>query len=91
MLFTFLSLGGIPPLGGFLAKYYVFASAIKRAGLSDGNSWLYWVVGVGLDFLFLSADLSYELGLTTAVEVVQPDGVISAKNNVLRFSVGFRI
>jgi hypothetical protein len=50
-----------------------------------------WVVGVGLDFLFLSADLSYELGLTTAVEVVQPDGVISAKNNVLRFSVGFRI
>jgi NADH-quinone oxidoreductase subunit N len=43
-----LSLAGIPPLGGFLAKYYVFAAAIDRAGADGVNSWLYWVVGVGL-------------------------------------------
>ena len=29
MLFTFLSLGGIPPLGGFFAKVLVFSAAIK--------------------------------------------------------------
>lgn len=43
-----LSLAGIPPLAGFLAKYYVFLSAIDRAGLSADYSWLYWLVGVGL-------------------------------------------
>jgi len=50
-----------------------------------------WVIGVGLDFLFLSADLSYELGLTTAVEVDLPDEVVRLKNDVLRFNVGVRI
>jgi NADH-quinone oxidoreductase subunit N len=29
MLFTFLSLGGIPPLGGFFAKVLVFSAAVK--------------------------------------------------------------
>ncbi|MEW6051343.1 MAG: NADH-quinone oxidoreductase subunit N [Candidatus Zixiibacteriota bacterium] len=43
-----LSLAGIPPLAGFLAKYYVFAAAIKLAGSSPYNQWLYWPVGVGL-------------------------------------------
>lgn len=43
-----LSLAGIPPLAGFLAKYYVFAAAIKAAGRSEADSWIYWVVGVGL-------------------------------------------
>jgi hypothetical protein len=44
-----------------------------------------WVPGVGLDFLFLSADLSYELGLTTAVEVDLPNEVVRLKSDVLRF------
>ncbi|MEW5995331.1 MAG: proton-conducting transporter membrane subunit, partial [Candidatus Zixiibacteriota bacterium] len=43
-----LSLAGIPPLAGFLAKYYIFASAIKVAGSDTGYSWLYWLVGIGL-------------------------------------------
>ena len=43
-----LSLAGIPPLAGFLAKYYVFAAAIKQASLDVSQSWLYWLVGVGL-------------------------------------------
>ena len=43
-----LSLAGIPPLAGFLAKYYVFAAAIKMAAVSPDFSWLYWVVGIAL-------------------------------------------
>ncbi len=43
-----LSLTGIPPLAGFLAKYYVFAAAIQLAGTSSLYTWLYWLVGVGL-------------------------------------------
>ena len=43
-----LSLAGIPPLAGFLAKYYVFAAAIKQAGVAADYQWLYWVVGIGL-------------------------------------------
>ncbi len=43
-----LSLAGIPPLAGFLAKYYVFAAAIKLAGASSQYAFLYWVVGIGL-------------------------------------------
>ena len=43
-----LSLAGIPPLAGFMAKYYVFAAAIKTAGSGAAFNWLYWLVGVGL-------------------------------------------
>jgi NADH-quinone oxidoreductase subunit N len=47
MTIFLLSLAGIPPLAGFLAKYFVFAAAIKQASL-EGGQWLYWVVGAGL-------------------------------------------
>jgi NADH-quinone oxidoreductase subunit N len=40
MLFTFLSLGGIPPMGGFFAKVLVFSAAVK-----SGMVWLA-VIGV---------------------------------------------
>ena len=43
-----LSLTGIPPLAGFVGKFYVFAAAIKMAGQPSGGPWLYWLVGVGL-------------------------------------------
>ncbi len=43
-----LSLAGIPPLAGFMAKYYVFAAAIDMAGRGVAYNWMYWLVGVGL-------------------------------------------
>lgn len=43
-----LSLTGIPPLAGFVGKYYVFAAALKQAGAQAGLDWLYWLVGVAL-------------------------------------------
>ncbi|MDH3890823.1 MAG: NADH-quinone oxidoreductase subunit N [candidate division Zixibacteria bacterium] len=43
-----LSLAGIPPLAGFLAKYKVFAAAVSLASHNELHSWLYWVAGVGL-------------------------------------------
>jgi NADH-quinone oxidoreductase subunit N len=43
-----LSLTGIPPLAGFVGKFYVFAAAIKQAGSQAGMHWLYWLVGLGL-------------------------------------------
>lgn len=43
-----LSLAGIPPLAGFMAKYKVFAAAVSQATMRDGFGWLYWVVGIGL-------------------------------------------
>jgi NADH-quinone oxidoreductase subunit N len=40
MLFTFLSLGGIPPLGGFFAKVMVFSAAV------DAN--MVWLAVIGV-------------------------------------------
>jgi NADH-quinone oxidoreductase subunit N len=48
LMIFLLSLAGIPPLAGFLAKYYVFAAAIATADVSPDYGWLYWLVGVGL-------------------------------------------
>jgi len=48
MTIFLLSLAGIPPLAGFLAKYYVFAAAIKIAGTDAAYHWMYWLVGIGL-------------------------------------------
>ena len=75
-----LSLAGIPPLGGFLAKYYVFAAAIKQAAMGPDYQWLYWLVGIGLltsvfalyyyanimkQMFFSKEDSPYKLGFAT--------------------------
>ena len=43
-----LSLAGIPPLGGFMAKYKVFAAAISQTTSTSSSDWLYWLVGIAL-------------------------------------------
>ena len=40
MLVALLSLGGMPPLGGFIAKFFVFAAAV--------NSGLVWLAMIGV-------------------------------------------
>jgi len=49
MLVFLLSLAGIPPLGGFIAKYFVFAAVIKAAFAAAGPSGtlLIWLAVVG--------------------------------------------
>ncbi|NOY89116.1 MAG: NADH-quinone oxidoreductase subunit N [FCB group bacterium] len=43
-----LSLAGIPPLAGFVAKYAVFAAAINMATSGVAYHWIFWLVGIGL-------------------------------------------
>ena len=86
-----LSLAGIPPLGGFLAKYYVFAAAIKMAGMSSEYTFLYWVVGVALltsvfalyyyaniikTMFFSKEDSPYQLGFANAGTAVVIIGLV---------------
>jgi NADH-quinone oxidoreductase subunit N len=49
MLIFVLSLAGIPPLGGFLGKFYLFAAAVQRDSQHFG---LLWLVVLGI---FMSA------------------------------------
>lgn len=80
-----LSLTGIPPLAGFLAKYYVFAAAIQLAGASDTYTFLYWLVGVGAltsvialyyyanvikQMYFAPQPASYEIKFTAPITIV---------------------
>ncbi|RKX24183.1 MAG: NADH-quinone oxidoreductase subunit N [Candidatus Zixiibacteriota bacterium] len=43
-----LSLAGIPPLAGFMAKFYIFAAGIQAAQHDPGLYWMYWLVGIAL-------------------------------------------
>lgn len=91
MAIFLLSLAGIPPLAGFLAKYYVFAAAIEQAAVAHGSGWLYWLVGVGLltsvfslyyyanviKQMYFSPDASpYAVRLSVPVTVVLAIGLI---------------
>ncbi|HVP06669.1 MAG TPA: NADH-quinone oxidoreductase subunit N, partial [Candidatus Acidoferrum sp.] len=86
-----LSLAGIPPLAGFMAKYYVFAAAIKLAGAAPEYHFLYWVVGIGLmtsvfalyyyayvikTMYFSSEDSPYKLGYAFPAMLVIAIGLI---------------
>jgi NADH-quinone oxidoreductase subunit N len=56
MLIFILSLAGIPPLGGFFGKFYLFASAVQRDSQNFGLLWL-----VVLGILMSAVSLYYYL------------------------------
>ena len=65
MLIFVLSLAGIPPLGGFFGKFYLFASAIERDSRNFGLLWL-----VVLGILMSAVSLYYYLVLLKHIYVV---------------------
>ena len=51
------------------------------------------VFGVGVDILFISVDVNYELGLTNLIDTDSDDldEILSSKANVLRVNLGLRL
>jgi NADH-quinone oxidoreductase subunit N len=64
MLFTFLSLGGIPPMGGFFAKVLVFSAAVQ--------SGLVWLAVIGV--LNACVGLYYYLVVLKVVYLYRQEG-----------------
>src|SRR5207247_5090821 len=67
MLVFVLSLAGIPPLGGFFGKFYLFAAAVQRDAETFGLLWL-----VILGILMSAVSLYYYLVLLKHFYVVDP-------------------
>ncbi len=68
MLIFVLSLAGIPPLGGFFGKFYLFASAVQRDSQDFGLLWL-----VVLGILMSAVSLYYYLVLLKHVYVIDSE------------------
>ena len=72
MLIFILSLAGIPPLAGFVGKYYLFYAAILgNPDISAWNEGWYWLVGIAL--LMSVVSLYYYLKVLKAFLVHEGD------------------
>jgi NADH-quinone oxidoreductase subunit N len=67
MLIFVLSLAGIPPLGGFFAKFYLFAAAVARDSEQFG---LLWLVIIGI--VMTAVSLYYYLIVLKHMYVMPP-------------------
>jgi NADH-quinone oxidoreductase subunit N len=68
LLIFMLSLAGIPPLGGFFGKFYLFAAAVQRDAETFGLMWL-----VILGILTSTVSLYYYLIVLKHCYVIEPD------------------
>ena len=78
LLIFILSLAGIPPLAGFVGKFYLFAAALKG---DPGHLGMLTAVGIGI--VMSAVSLYYYLQLLKQVFVADPVGP------VLRVKAGF--
>jgi NADH-quinone oxidoreductase subunit N len=92
MLIFVLSLAGVPPLGGFFGKFYLFAAAIDPAAGGDRFG-LLWLVALGI---FMSAvSLYYYLIVLKHFYVIDPADRVSIRTptyqNVILGLVGLAV
>jgi NADH-quinone oxidoreductase subunit N len=87
MFFFILSLAGIPPLAGFIGKYYLFFAAIKgHASISGWSEGWYWLVALALVMSVVS--LYYYLRVLKAFLVFDEEGRTEVKiNPVVRMAL----
>jgi len=78
LLVFILSLAGIPPLAGFVGKFYLFFTAIQaKSEIGYWSEGLYWLVAIGLGFSVVA--LYYYLKVLKAVFVSEETGPIGKK------------
>ncbi len=77
MVIFLLSLGGIPPTGGFIGKYFLFAAAIQA-----GYAWL-----AAIAVLMSAVSMFYYLRVVVAMYIKEGSGAEVALSNSLRFAI----